>query len=173
MVKDNNLKKRLHENREDLAGEHVFGDTGQIILFFIFLIVWIADSFFLKYSVFIAEYIPLAVRIIAAGIVLIFSAYFAKSGLNIVFDEVREKAHVIRKGVFCRVRHPVYFGSILLYLGLFLFTLSMITLALCIIIIGFYYYISSYEEKILVEKFGKEYQDYMNKVPMFIPKIRK
>ena len=173
MEKGKNLSKKLHKNRDDLAGEHVFGDAGQIILLFLFLIVWIADSFFLQYSIFLTEYIPSSIRNILAVIVLLFSAYFARSGLKIVFDEVREKAHVIRKGVFSRVRHPVYLGAILLYLGLFLFSLSIITLVLWFIIIGFYYYISVYEERILVEKFDKEYQEYMNDVPMFIPKLRR
>ena len=29
------LNKKLHENRDDLTGEHVLGDIGQIILFFL------------------------------------------------------------------------------------------------------------------------------------------
>ena len=33
-------KVKTHDNREDLIGEHIFGDLGQIILLFIFLAVW-------------------------------------------------------------------------------------------------------------------------------------
>ncbi len=36
---------------EDKNGEHPFGDAGQLILLGLFLIVWVADSFFLKRTV--------------------------------------------------------------------------------------------------------------------------
>jgi protein-S-isoprenylcysteine O-methyltransferase Ste14 len=41
------------------------------------------------------------------------------------------------------------------------------------ITIGFYYYIAEYEERILLEKFGEEYLEYMRDVPMFIPRFKK
>jgi hypothetical protein len=54
---------KRHEKRKDLAGEHVFGDLGQIILLVIFLAVWITDFFFVKYSTQFSEYAPLYIRI--------------------------------------------------------------------------------------------------------------
>ena len=49
--------------REDLAGEHSFGDAGQGLLFIIFLVVWITDSFVFHYSSFPNDHIPLAVQL--------------------------------------------------------------------------------------------------------------
>ncbi len=105
-------------------------------------------------------------------VILLISGYLAKSGLSIVFGEVREEPCVIKKGVFAVVRHPVYLGSILLYLGLLMFTLSIMSAIVWIIIVAFYYFISKHEEKLLLGKFGEEYEDYMKKVPMLIPRIK-
>jgi protein-S-isoprenylcysteine O-methyltransferase Ste14 len=168
-MKKENIKK--HKDRQDLSGEHTLGDIGQIILLVIFLAAWISDSFFFKYSTFICNYIPLYLRIILSAIVFFFSGYLAKSGLKIVFGEIREKPSLIRKGVFNKVRHPIYLGSILFYLGLIILIPSIISMVVWIVIIIFYYYISIYEEKILTQEFGHEYEQYKKEVPMWIPKI--
>ena len=43
-------KRKEHQNRDDLTGEHAVGDAGQLILAILFAAVWISDAFFLKYS---------------------------------------------------------------------------------------------------------------------------
>ena len=171
MEKVKKEKTKRHHDRPDLVGEHSFGDLGQIILLLIFLAVWVTDSFFLKYSTFIAGNVSPYVRIIIAAAILFCSGFLAMGGLKIIFGEVREKPMVVRKGVFGRVRHPIYSGSILLYLGLIVLTLSIISAIIWVFIVVFYYYISKYEEKILLKEFGSEYEEYMNEVPMLIPRI--
>jgi protein-S-isoprenylcysteine O-methyltransferase Ste14 len=37
------------------------------------------------------------------------------------------------------------------------------------VITVFYWYISRYEEKLLIDRFGDEYRDYRKKVPMLFP----
>jgi protein-S-isoprenylcysteine O-methyltransferase Ste14 len=49
--------------------------------------------------------------------------------------------------------------------------MSIISAIIWIFIVVFYYYISKYEEKILLKEFGSEYEQYMNDVPMLIPRI--
>jgi protein-S-isoprenylcysteine O-methyltransferase Ste14 len=164
------MDKKIHGDRKDLAGEHKKGDAGQLILAIIFLAVWLADSFLFELTTFLNEIVPDTIRLIAGIIVMILSGYLSMTGLKTVFGEVRDKPHVIRKGVFGIVRHPVYLGEILLYFGLLLFSLSLAAAVIWIIVIVFLFYISRYEEKILLEFSGDEYRTYMNEVPMFIPK---
>jgi len=170
-----NLEKSTHHHRghhagrEDLAGEHKAGDAGQLIFLLIFLAVWILDSFVLKYTTFLAQGIAWYFMLVPGVIILILSGYLAWAGLGIVFGETREPPVVIKKGVFSIVRHPIYLGSILLYLGMICMTLSLASAVLWIIIVIFYRYISRHEEKLLLERFGKEYEDYMKKVPMLFP----
>jgi len=160
-----------HKNRPDLAGEHKFGDAGQLILLALFLTVWISDSFVFKFSTLQNEnvrwYFPVALGII----ILALAGYFTGAGLKTVFGEVRNPPQVITSGVFSIVRHPVYLGSIMTILGLTIMTLSLFSLIIWLIIVIFYYYISRHEEKLLLARFGKEYEDYKKKVPMLFPII--
>jgi len=80
---------------------------------------------------------------------------------------------VIRKSVFNVVRHPVYLSEILLYLVLLTLSISLAAGAVWIVAIGFLHYISRYEEKLLLSRFGEEYELYMQEVPMWIPRLRK
>ena len=78
-------------------------------------------------------------------------------------------SQVISNGVFSRVRHPIYLGIILFYIGLFLATFSLLSLAFLVIIFLFYNYITSFEEKQLEQKIGKEYTKYKEKTPKWLP----
>lgn len=169
MVKYLDSATHLHQNRPDLAGEHKFTDAGQVILLVIFLIIWILDSFVFKYSTFLNEDIKWYILVIPGVIIVVIAQYITISGIKTVFGEVREPPQVITKGVFSIVRHPVYFGSLMTILGIVLTTLSLFSLIIWIIAVIFYYYVSRHEEKLLLAKFGKEYEDYMKKVPMLFP----
>jgi protein-S-isoprenylcysteine O-methyltransferase Ste14 len=163
--------RERHAGREDLAGEHKIGDLGQLILLLIFLGVWITDTFFLKFSIILANPISLIVRVpLGIGILLI-AGWLARSGLRVVFGEVRQEPGVIREGVFSLVRHPIYLGAILVYLGLLIFSFSIAAALIWIITIGFYYFLCRHEEKLLTAKFGDEYTTYMREVPRLLPRL--
>ncbi|HCK99277.1 MAG TPA: hypothetical protein DHW42_04130 [Candidatus Marinimicrobia bacterium] len=165
-------KKALHQ-RDDLTGEHAVGDAGQMIIACLFAAIWISDAFFFKYTTFLNQYVPNGFRTPCGIILLVLSGYLAKTGLSIVFGEEREKPGVIRKGVFGVIRHPVYMSEILLYLGFLMLSISLAAALMWIIAIVFLHYISRHEEKLLLERFGKEYEQYMREVPMWIPRLRK
>lgn len=162
-----------HDQRKDLAGEHALGDAGQIVLACVFAGVWILDTFVLKYTTFLNQHAPLAVRIPCGAAVLVLSAYLARRGLSIVFGEERAQPAVITKGVFGVVRHPIYLAEILLYLGFLILSVSLAAAAVWVTAIGFLNYISRHEEQLLHERFGEEYEQYMRQVPMWIPRPRR
>jgi len=164
---------QAHQGREDLTGENKFGDAGQLILLLIFLILWVADSFFLKFSFISMDPRWIILRAPLGIGILVFSLWMARAGLMVVFGEIREEPHVIRDGVFAIVRHPIYLSAILLYLGLLVLALSLVAAAVWIVIIAFYVYLCRYEEKLLLEKFGNAYQNYMQAVPMLLPRLWK
>ena len=161
--------RKSHQHRGGLTGEYAFGDMGQLILLVVFLVIWIADSFVFKYSTFLTRYVSNYIRVPIALIVLIISGLLAWAGLKAVFGETREEPQVITTGVFSIVRHPIYLGSILLYLGFILLSLSLLSVLVWILIIVFYYMISRYEEKLLIQRFGSAYEEYKKKVPMLFP----
>ena len=166
-------QKRAQQQRNDLTGEHAVGDAGQIMLVCLFAATWIADTFFFKYTTFLNQYVPLGARIPSGVFLLVLSGYMAKTSLSIVFGEEREKPGVIKKGVFGVVRHPVYLSEILLYLGLLMLSISLAAAVVWVIAIGFLHYISRYEERLLLARFGEDYENYMREVPMWFPRLRK
>ena len=93
-------------------GEHPFGDAGQLILFFVFLIIWAGDSFFLGKSTFVASYVPLSIRIAVMSVVMLAALYLAKSGHVVVSREDRPRG-VVSGGAFRHVRHPLYLACLL------------------------------------------------------------
>ena len=165
------MKTKKHKGRPDLIGEHKIGDAGQAIFAILFGLVYIADSFVFGFSTWLNEVVPNIIRVSAGIIVLILSGFFSLAGMRKVFNEVREKPEVIRRGVFSIVRHPVYLGEILLYMGFLFFSLSIASAFVWLLAVIFLYYISRYEEKILLDYFGDEYRTYMKEVPMWIPRI--
>jgi protein-S-isoprenylcysteine O-methyltransferase Ste14 len=166
-------RPKAQNQREDLTGEHAFGDSGQIILACLFVGVWIADTFFFQYTTFLNGYIPLGLRIPLGVLLFIISVYLARTGLAIVFGDRWEKPAVIRKGVFGIVRHPVYLSEILFYLGLLILSLSLAGAGVWGVTIVFLNYISKYEEKLLLARFGEDYAKYMQEVPMWFPRFWK
>ena len=164
-------KRASREGRKDIIGEHRLTDIGQIIFAVLFFIVWIADSFFLKRTTFLNQYIPLWLQIVLGTILLVLSAYLARTGMNLVFSEERSEAVVIRKSVFNHVRHPVYLGELLLYLGLIILSPSLAAAVVLLITFAFLHYVARYEENLLLGHFGDEYRQYMNDVPMWLPRF--
>ena len=153
-------------------GEHPLGDAAQLILFALFVVIWILDSFFLHRSTFLAGYIPLVLRLIILGFALGAAVYLFKSGHVVVSGEQRPTT-VVASGAFRYVRHPLYLGSILIYLGLTVSTASLFCLALLVVIVLFYNYIAAYEEKLLEGKMGETYIAYEKKTGKWIPGIGK
>jgi protein-S-isoprenylcysteine O-methyltransferase Ste14 len=134
-------QKKAHRHRDDLAGEHSMGDAGQLLLACLFAATWIADTFLLKYTTFLNQYVSIAARIPIGVVLLILSSYLARAGLAIVFGEERKKPGVIKKGVFSLIRHPIYLGEILLYLGLLMLSISLAAAVVWIVAIAFLRYI--------------------------------
>jgi protein-S-isoprenylcysteine O-methyltransferase Ste14 len=159
-----------HHEHENLAGEHRLTDIGQAVIFIVFIGVWIPD-FFLGYSNFINQYIPLEVKLPVGIILLILSGFMARTGLSIVFGKDSQTDGVIRKGVFNFVRHPIYLSEIILYLGLLMINLSLAATGVWIAGIIFLHYVSRHEEQLLLSKYGKQYQEYMKEVPMWFPRL--
>jgi protein-S-isoprenylcysteine O-methyltransferase Ste14 len=167
------MDRIARQHREDLVGEHKWGDAGQMILICLFLAIWVADSFFLKYTTFLNHYIPPGFKISFGIILFVLSGYLARNGLSIVFGEERQEPGVIRKGVFGFVRHPIYLSEILFYLGSLMMSTSLAAAVVWVIAIGFLHYISRHEERLLLARFGEEYRQYMQEVPMWIPLLRR
>ncbi len=154
---------------KEKKGEHPFGDAGQMICFGLFMVLWLGDSFFVHQTTILAHYVPLFPRFIFLGLTLIAAFLLLRSSHFIVSSEARPD-HVVDTGAFRRVRHPLYLAGILIYLGLSVSTASLVSLAAFGGIWIFYNYIAGYEEKLLQEKFGRDYRQYEQKTGRWFPR---
>ncbi|MEA3335109.1 MAG: isoprenylcysteine carboxylmethyltransferase family protein [Chloroflexota bacterium] len=83
-------------------------------------------------------------------------------------DGSNEAESLVIHGFYCRVRHPLYFFSILL---VWLTPTMTINWLLACILITLYFYLGSlHEERRLLAEFGDAYADYQCRVPMLIPR---
>ena len=171
MTKDESPDKRGHLAGIGRHGEHPYGDLGQVVILLGFLAIWILDSFVFQYSTFLFPYVPIYLRLIAAGMILAVAIYLARSGHSAVSDEVLSSPRLLTDGAFSHVRHPLYLAALLFYLFLIALTLSLVSLFLFIGIFIFYNHIATYEENFLEKKFGQDYSDYRRKVPRWIPRL--
>lgn len=77
------------------------------------------------------------------------------------------------KGIYSIVRHPLYLGNYLMWLGLLIFIMDVPFLVTVSLIYWLYYERIMYaEERFLERKFGQPYLDWTMAVPAFIPKFR-
>ena len=166
-------RRETQRHRDELSGEHTLGDAGQLFFFLLFGAVWVADTFFLHYTTFLNQYITLIIRVVVGAVFLFASAYLASTGLSTVFGEEKKNTGVIREGVFSIVRHPVYLSEIVLYLGLLIIGMSLAATFVWLLTIAFLHYIARHEERLLLARFGVDYERYMQEVPMWIPLLKR
>lgn len=77
------------------------------------------------------------------------------------------------KGIYSIVRHPLYLGNYLMWLGLLIFIMDFPFLVAVSLVYWLYYErIMFAEERFLEREFGQQYLDWSMTVPAFWPKFR-
>jgi len=99
------------------------------------------------------------------GIILLIFACFLMWLQIYAFKKQRED--LITTGIYSLVRHPQYLAGMLLGLSFIMITQHWLVLTLGIPFMAIFYIAGWDEDKFCVKKFGKEYEDYIKKVPRF------
>ena len=81
-----------------------------------------------------------------------------------------EKDTLISGGVFRHIRHPIYSGLLLDFVGIWLIRPTPPVLLVCLLGFGFVIIQARLEEKDLVERMPA-YREYMKRVPRFFPRF--
>jgi len=154
---------RNHELAE-LPHSHLL----QVVYLMLFSIVWFSDSFVFCFSTFPANFTPLILRATLALSLLVISFGMISLGHWLLFN--KKMPGLVTVGIFAHVRHPIYSGLILAYLGCIVGTMSLLSIMPWLLIIRLYTRMANYEEHELEQRFGKEYLEYKRKVPKWIPR---
>jgi protein-S-isoprenylcysteine O-methyltransferase Ste14 len=83
------------------------------------------------------------------------------------------KGKLVTTGIYRYIRHPQYLGFLLITLGMNVWWLTFITLALWPVLVVVYYRLAKIEEKDAEAEFGEEYREYKRRVPGWIPRIKR
>ncbi|MGP8322285.1 MAG: methyltransferase family protein [Methanosarcinaceae archaeon] len=105
--------------------------------------------------------------ILAVGLVLIFLPKFVFRSKGKVKKEKNwtETSVLVDTGIYSVIRHPLYLGWLLMYLAIIFWSQHWLTIIIGVLGMTCVYLISRQEDQRLVEKFGDDYKDYMQKVP--------
>jgi len=167
------IKKSL-----EVSGNFLFKYRGHIPLIVFVLIFPI--SFFTPYKTY-AFYNGLNETILFTALFLIFSGHLIRArtvGKRTIQTSGRNRSHQVAQvlnkiGWYSLVRHPLYFGNYLIWLGLAIF-LSNFWFVIILSLLFWIYYerIMFAEEVFLEEKFGGEFTEWASKTPSFFPSFK-
>lgn len=119
--------------------------------------------------------IPLIHQIISAPFVLLGVWLLVNSvkGLSRRVSETHRPEKVITRGIYSVVRHPQHLGWLSIHVGFTFLLSALYSLLFTPFLVGLLHLISRKEEEELTREFGREYEEYKRKVPMFIPRFGK
>jgi protein-S-isoprenylcysteine O-methyltransferase Ste14 len=157
------LKDKDSEKRE-IPRSHLY----HALLPIIFIIVWVLDSKILELSTFLGEIVPFIVR--AALFAVFLGTAIILMGLShkALFNEGPPDV-LLTGGIFSYTRNPMYLGILFIYVAFIALSVSLISVALFVFVFYAYTKMVNYEEDILEKLFNKEYKEYKERVPKWIP----
>jgi len=120
----------------------------------------------------IVSFLAIPVWLIGSLIILRCFWDFASRGRGtpVPTDPPRE---LVLTGFYRYVRNPIYVGVMLIFLGHFLwFGYWKLLLYALVSFLGVHLFILLYEEPVLKKKFGLAYEEYLQRVPRWIPHFK-
>ena len=101
---------------------------------------------------------------------------FVFAGLSLItrgwkqIYEARKEDHLVTDGLYRYMRHPQYTGIYIAIFGQIIHWPTIPTIVLFPFIVLAYYHLAKKEERVMLERFGDEYREYMEGMPMFFPR---
>lgn len=109
------------------------------------------------------------VMILLAAAVFIFLPIYqlTKNGNLQVGTANMQAKTVVRQGLYASIRHPQYFGYMLLACGFMLLSQHWVAVLLTVFSVAFFYKQAVLEERYCLVQFGEPYARYTQRVPRF------
>ena len=177
------LQERYGKEKGTKIGE-IYGLISGWSFFFFWMGIWVSPQ--PRFTVPILQNLSVSVPVVNFSIPLlhlIVCTPFILSGAWLAINAVKEttlrvaETHrtdkIVTTGVYSIVRHPQYLGGLLAHVGISFLLSAWYSLLFTPLMVILIFLISRKEEEELVKEFGKEYEDYKEKVPMLIPRLRR
>jgi protein-S-isoprenylcysteine O-methyltransferase Ste14 len=99
---------------------------------------------------------------------------FRSLGHNVTPTIVTRREHtLVTSGPYRYVRHPLYTAGMLSFTGIFLLSANVLILVGLGLTLPFLALRTPYEEARLIERFGDQYRDYMQRTGRYLPRLKK
>ena len=122
--------------------------------------------------------IPFSEAVRYLGVLIFLSGYWIRAVATRTLKKqfsylvtIQEHHQLITSGIYSLIRHPVYLGTILAVVGMFLIFSTWFGLAFVFVYTAILIHRMSLEEKLLFKYFGSVYQEYSLKSFRLIPHI--
>ncbi len=130
---------------------------------------WLA-AFFLPHMV-VPPNLPLQIlRIIGSVLFVAGIVTFFVCAIQIYGGKILRKGPA-KWGFYAIIRHPQYTALAMAALGMAIMWPRFLTLALFAVMLFLYYLLAVSEEQRMLSRFGDSYQEYLDRVGMFLPKF--
>lgn len=167
---------RLHENMAE-TGTRLFRWRSYLLLILVPLLVWeMTHGARIELA-----FGPAAAQAYSAACILLVALGEAVRMLTVSFVDPRTSGRNFKEqiaselnttGFYTLTRNPLYFGNCLMYLGVVLYSQSlMLGLVLVLALIPYYERIIAAEERFLAGKFGPEFEAWCRVTPVFLPRL--
>ena len=132
------------------------------LLVLVYSLLWFLDT---PTGVQLLRYVGGAILVVGIILIILPRFVFRSKGKPEKEKDWIETTVVVDTGIYAVVRHPLYLGWLFMYVALILLSQHWLTVIIGIPGMVCVYLISRQEDQRLIEKFGDEYKDYMQKVP--------
>lgn len=167
---------RLHEMMAE-SGTRLFRWRSYLLLVFVPFLVWaLTDGPRIEQALG-----PTAAAIYSAFCILLVALGEGVRMLAVSFVDPRTSGRNVKgqvaselntSGLYALTRNPLYFGNCLMYLGVVLYSQSLVLgLILALALIPYYERIIATEERFLSAKFGEPFEAWCRKTPIFLPRL--
>lgn len=104
------------------------------------------------------------------GIIIVVALLQLNKNLS-PFPTPKNKASLLESGLYKYIRHPIYSGIMVLFIGYSIYQNSLYKLMITFVLVILFYFKSKYEEQQLTLKFS-DYKLYKSKTGKFFPKFK-
>jgi protein-S-isoprenylcysteine O-methyltransferase Ste14 len=152
----------------------LFGLRPTAAVMFSAWLAWLINPAWLEWS---RLPLPLSVRWVSIAVAFGGGVFWVWAlshlGKNLTDSVITRRQHsLITTGPYRWVRHPFYVGLVLMIFGVSVATANWLILALAALL-WFVFLLprTRIEEQKLIERFGADYRDYMQRVGRFVPRL--
>lgn len=109
-----------------------------------------------------------AIVMVLSNVLIILGIWLVSAGWERVYQSQGE---LVTDGVYLFMRHPQYTGIFIITLGFMIQWPTLATLLLWPFVIWMYVRLARREERDVLQEFPVQYREYMERTPMFLPRL--